>query len=344
MTSRERMRRALTFDYPDRVPRDLWVLPIASNRYEREINTILEKFPLDLEPPWPEWRPALDLSLRKKYYKGDRYKIGTFVDEWGCTFENIHGGTMGEVKDPLIKSLSDVSKVKPPYEFLNDKMARVEESWEKNDKFILGGSFMINPFERMQWLRGTPQLYMDTIDQPLEFFELRDKMHQYFLKELERWTKTDTDGIMFGDDWGSQNSLLISPALWRKLFKPLYKDYCDLIHSAGKFVFMHSDGYIFDIYEDLIEIGVDAINSQLFCMDIEEMGRRFKGRITFWGEIDRQHVLTSENLDDIRKAVKRVKESLYDKRGGVIAQCSFEGGGRPENVEAIFKEWENIED
>lgn len=343
MISRERMRRALTFDYPDRIPRDLWVLPIASNKYEKKINAILEKFPLDLQWAWPEPRPELDPSL-KKHFKGDRYKIGTFVDEWGCTFQNIHGGIIGEVKDPLIKILSDVSKVKLPYEFKKDKMARVEESWKKSDKFILGGSFLIDPFERMQWLRGTPQLYMDIIDQTPQFFELRDKVHQYFLKELELWTKTDVDGIMFADDWGSQKSLLISPTLWRKLLKPLYKDYCVLIHNAGKFVFMHSDGYIFDIYEDLIEIGIDAINSQLFCMDIEEIGRRFKGRITFYGEIDRQRVLASENLDDVRKAVKRVKESLYDCHGGVVAQCEFGTGAKPENVEAVFKEWENIED
>jgi len=336
MTSRERVRRTLSFDYPDRVPRDLWILPIASNKYPKEIKTILKKFPLDIG--WPK----LDPSFEKKYTKGDRFEIGTYVDEWGCVFQNIHGGIIGQVKDPLIKSLSDVSKVKPPYEFLKEKMKRVNEGWQETDKFILGGSFSINPFERMQWLRGTPQLYMDIMDQPLQFFKLREIVHEYNLKELELWAKTDVDGIMFADDWGSQNSLLISPDLWRKLFKPLYKDYCDLIHKAGKFVFMHSDGYIFDIYEDLIEIGVDAINSQLFCMNIEEIGKRFKGRITFWGEIDRQHILPSENLDEVRNAVKRVKNCLYDSRGGVIAQCSFEGAGRPENIETIFQEWENV--
>ena len=93
------------------------------------------------------------------------------------------------------------------------------------------------------------------------------------------------------DDWGSQKSLLINPKQWRKIFKPLYKEYIDLAHQAGKKIFMHSDGYIFDIYGDLIELGLDAINSQLFIMDIEEIGKHFGGQITFWGEIDRQHLL-----------------------------------------------------
>jgi hypothetical protein len=141
------------------------------------------------------------------------------------------------------------------------------------------------------------------------------------------------------DDWGSQTSLLISPDMWRDMFKPLYKDYCDLIHAAGKKVFFHSDGCIFDIYEDLIEIGVDAINSQLFCMDIEEIGQRFKGRITFWGEIDRQQVLSFGSVQDVFKAVGRVRRALDDGTGGVIAQCEWGTRNPSENIRAVFEAW-----
>jgi len=167
-------------------------------------------------------------------------------------------------------------------------------------------------------------------------------VHEYNLRELELWAKTKVDGILFADDWGSQKSLLINPGLWRKLFKPLYREYCELIHNSGKFVFMHSDGYIFDIYEDLIEIGVDALNSQLFCMDIKEVGKRFKGKITFWGEIDRQHVLPSPSIDDVKRAVEKIKKFLYDKRGGIIVQCEFGAGAKPENIRAVFEEWEKL--
>ena len=105
---------------------------------------------------------------------------------------------------------------------------------------------------------------------------------------------------------------------------------------------MHSDGHIFDIYDDLIEIGVDAVNSQLFCMDIEEIGRRHKGKITFWGEIDRQWALTVEDPQQARDAAKRVYDALYDPRGGVIAQCQFGPGGRPANVAAVYETWNKL--
>ena len=112
---------------------------------------------------------------------------------------------------------------------------------------------------------------------------------------------------------------LISPCNGWRFFKPLYKDYCDIAKAHGKKVFMHSDGYIFDIYPDLIEIGVDA-DTESFCMDIAEIGPRFKGKITFWGEIDRQHILPSPNAQDGRDAVRKVAQHLYDPSGGVIAQ------------------------
>jgi uroporphyrinogen decarboxylase len=112
-----------------------------------------------------------------------------------------------------------------------------------------------------------------------------------------------------------------------------------MIRGAGKHVFFHSDGMIADIIPDLVEIGVSALNSQLFCMDIEEIGRRFKGRITFWGEIDRQHVLPFGTPDQARAAVRRVRAALDDGTGGVIAQCEWGLRDPFENIAAVFEEW-----
>ncbi|NLD43239.1 MAG: methyltransferase, partial [Chloroflexi bacterium] len=141
------------------------------------------------------------------------------------------------------------------------------------------------------------------------------------------------------DDWGSKASLLISPAMWVEVFKPLYRDYCDLAHAHGKFVFMHSDGYILPLYEHLIEIGVDAINSQLFTMPLEEIAARYKGRITFWGEMDRQGILPFGTPEDVRAAVRRVQDAFWDGRGGVIGQAEVNVDMPLENIRAFFEAW-----
>ena len=155
------------------------------------------------------------------------------------------------------------------------------------------------------------------------------------------WCQTDVDAINLMDDWGAQERLLISPRMWRKIFKPLYRDYCEIAHSYGKYVFMHSDGHIAAIYPDLIEIGVNALNSQLFIMDIEELGKSYGGKITFWGEIDRQHLLVEATIPEIHDAVNRVYNNCYHN-GGIIAQCEFSPGSKPENVFAVFDAWNQI--
>jgi hypothetical protein len=105
---------------------------------------------------------------------------------------------------------------------------------------------------------------------------------------------------------------------------------------------MHSDGNILDIMEDLIAIGIHAINSQVACMGVEELGRRFKGRMTFWGEIDRQDLLAFGTMDQIAAAVLEVRGHLY-ANGGVIAQCEFGPGAVPENVLHVFRTWRDLD-
>ena len=330
MTPRELVLRTLEFNKPSRVPRQLWLLPWASDHYHGQVKKIQSGFPDDIvhAPAVYEQKPKTT---------GQQFSVGIFVDEWGCVFENKQSGIVGEVKEPLVKTWDDVDKVHPPREMLTFDMEKVNEFCQSTDKFVLA-SCCPRPFERIQFIRGSENIYMDLAMQEDGFKALLDKVHQFYLKELRLWAKTDVDGLMFMDDWGSQSSLLISPAMWRDIFKPMYKEYIDIAHNSGKKIFMHSDGYIMDVIPDLIELGLDALNSQIFCMGVEEVGKQFKGRITFWGEIDRQHILPDGSKEDVVKAVNQVKEALYAD-GGVIAQCEFGPGAKPENVYTVFETW-----
>ena len=93
---------------------------------------------------------------------------------------------------------------------------------------------------------------------------------------------------------------------------------------------------------DLIELGLDAMNSQIFCMGVDKLAP-FKGKLTFWGEIDRQHLLPYGTPDDIEKAVTAVHDTLWNN-GGCIAQCEFGPGGKPENVRKVFETWDKLTD
>ncbi|MBN2092262.1 methyltransferase [candidate division KSB1 bacterium] len=338
-TSRELVIRSLKFESPDRVPRDLWILPWASTHYPETIQTIREKFTIDFESPPAVYQP----SPRRK---GDEYSLGLFIDEWGAVFTNIQAGIIGEVREPIIQEITNWKEVQPPYEILPADYLKAREiiknKHENSTKFMIGGCCP-RPWERYQFLRGSENAMIDIMMPETGTLDLLQVIHQFYLKELEFWASTDIDGLTFMDDWGAQNQLLIPPRLWREIFKPLYKDYCDLAHANNKFIFMHSDGHIAEIYEDLIEIGVDAVNSQLFCMDMEDLQHRAKGKITFWGEIDRQHVLPNPNPEVGREAVRKVAQYLYDPSGGVIAQFEFGAGANPETAMVIFEEWDRIQ-
>jgi hypothetical protein len=336
MNSRERVINTLEFKNPDRVPRQLWKLPGIEMFRKSELDAILEKYPEDIIIP------------EVAYGKGEREKGTRYLrkqpatDAWGCVWHAGEDGVAGVVKIPPIKTMAEIDRLKAPFEILKKAhFTKANELHENTDKFILAWT-TVRPFERMQFLVGTENLFMELVTASKQLFRLRDIVHEFFLEELEMWVDTDVDGIMFMDDWGSQENLIISPALWRDLFKPLYKEYCDLIHRKNKYVFFHSDGNIEAIYADLIELEINAINSQLFCMDIEDLGRKYKGKITFWGEIDRQHVLPFGTKEDVVSAVTRVKNVLWKPEGGIIAQCEFGLVDPCENIEAVFEAWETI--
>jgi uroporphyrinogen decarboxylase len=334
VNSRELVYKTLNFDNPERVPRQLWVLPWAENNYPEKLDIIKRDYPDDIITS-PGFNKVMPLT------QGNPYELGLHIDDWGCKFTSIQRGVIGEIKDPLIKGeeYEDIDALRIPIENLSIDIDKINDFCQNTDKFVMAGACP-RPFERLQFIRGTEQLYIDLMQRPEGLTKVIGKMHDYYCRLLSAWAQTEVDALMFMDDWGSQRSLLIDPKLWREIFKPLYRDYINIAHKYNKKVFMHSDGYILDIIPELVEIGLDAVNSQIFCMGVENLAQ-FKGKITFWGEIDRQNLLPHGSLVDIQNAVKSVKKNLWEK-GGCIAQCEFGPGGNPDNVYEVYRTWKEI--
>ena len=334
MNNKQLVIDTLDFKNPARAPRDLWTLPWALFTYPDEYKRLIDTFQFDFG----------GVSLRfheSGAERGDPYEIGRYTDAWGCTFENIKRGIIGEVKTPLVADddWNDADKIHIPEEWLSFDIGETNAAIAKNaDKFILAGC--PRPFEQLQFIRGTEHFYIDLITRPSKMFGFIEKMHDFYCRYLTKLAQTDVDGLQIMDDWGSQQALLINPATWRELFRPIYRDYIDIAKKYGKKIFMHSDGYILDIIPDLIDLGLDALNSQIFCMGIDRL-KQFRGKITFWGEMDRQNLLVRGTPQQIRAAVQSVYENLWNG-GGCIAQCEFGPGANPENVMAVYAAWNEV--
>lgn len=335
MTSRERVQRCVEFRRPDRVPRDAWLGPATVLEHGREaVRAFCERWPTDLAVA-PVDSPA-HRQARERSQLDPRVRI----DEWGCAFVNMGDGLFGEVRAPRLADWSRLSDFHPPEEALAIDRDAIARFCAQTDRFVLSDT--IRPYERMQFLRGSENLLLDIGEDCTEFHELLRRVHDYYRRAVEIWCRTPVDAIFLMDDWGTQQAMQVSPAWWRRVFKPVYADYITIARRHGKKVFMHSDGVIADIIEDLVEIGVDALNCQLFAMNIEELGRRFRGRLTFWGELDRQRLLVRGTTPEIRSAVGRVIQNLYSTDGGAIAQMEVKAGGQLSLADVAFRAWDEF--
>lgn len=335
MTSKERILATLEFRKPDRIPKCLWVLGTANMKYGKDrINALIDKYGVDIYgvsgPQDHGWCP-------------EYYRKGRFVDPWGSEWNNLQDGMLGEVKNPIFDDISRLDGyVSPKDKFIEEWEEAAPDIADRiaqgraQGKFITGGWMSI--FERLQYLRGTENLYCDIALEEECLDQMIEIVMDYYRTYIDKWLEMDIDAMIFGDDWGTQISLLISPVTWRKVFKPLYQELIDKIKAAGKKVFFHCDGYILELYPDFIEMGVDAINSQLWCMGVEKIAEQFAGKITFWGELSRQETLPNGTPADVQACADKMKRYLY-KDGGLIGQCEVGSDVPFENIEASLAAW-----
>ena len=193
-------------------------------------------------------------------------------------------------------------------------------------------------FQRMWFLRGYENTLIDLVDEPPELYSLRDMLVEWIIRRIDRWNETGVvDGFLQRDDWGTQTSLMAHPDVWRRVFKPAYKRIADAIHSGGAHASFHTDGYTWDIIPDLIETGWDEINPQVHLMDVEELGRRYGGKVCVRADLDRQWTLPHGTQEDVRSLIRRIYETFGRFDGGYVGWGEVAADVPLANVEAMFQ-------
>jgi uroporphyrinogen decarboxylase len=181
--------------------------------------------------------------------------------------------------------------------------------------------------ETSLWMRGFEQFFMDLIDDPDVAAAILDQVLDVKLRYWEQVLGRIgdiLDVVYDADDYGGQESPLLSPELWRRTIKPRITELYRYIHEHSRAkVFLHSDGNIRELIPDLIEAGVDALNPVQFTaaqMDLAELKGEFGREISFWGGgVDTQAVLPRGTPQQVRDQVKRCVETLMPGGGFVFA-------------------------
>ena len=132
------------------------------------------------------------------------------------------------------------------------------------------------------------------------------------------------DGIYFGDDWGSQKAMLMSPETWRRFIKPYIEEMYSQAHAQGYDVFIHSCGNIAPVLDDLIEIGLNVFNPfQPEVMDLHDLMKRYSKRLAFYGSLSIQKTLPFGTTEDVEEEVRN-RISLARTYGGLIISPSHD--------------------
>jgi uroporphyrinogen decarboxylase len=177
-------------------------------------------------------------------------------------------------------------------------------------------------FERSWNLRGFENALLDAALQP-DFYEaILDRLMHLYLEFVEYTADLPVDGILFGDDWGDQRGVILGPERWRRFLKPRWARIYEATHRHGKSVMHHSCGSVAAILPDIIEIGVDVLESvqpEAAGMDPYHLKARWGDRITFWGGLGSQSIIPRGSPDDIRREVAHLKAEMARGGGYILA-------------------------
>jgi len=243
------------------------------------------------------------------------------TDEWGNIWGRVDPTSKGEVVKGVLEDISAMgSYVFPDHSCPEDYACVLQQRDKAPDKWLNGGipGFAFNIARKM---RKLDQYLMDLVLEAARMHELHDHIDVMVEDMIRNYAAAGVDGVMFCEDWGTQNQTLISPDMWLEEFFPRFQKLCGIAHDLGVKVFMHSCGKIGAIIPGLMEAGIDVLQfDQPDLHGIDALASHQKqGKITFWCPVDIQKTLQQRDEAAIRDKAKEMLDVLWHGRGGFIA-------------------------
>ena len=252
--------------------------------------------------------------------------VGETYDEWGTVWYHVEDGVGMLPHRPPITDWSQldhylahrIPDIDAPGRF--DHIVDLRR--EHPDEYIMG-QWWAAIWEQMARLRTMEQLFVDLYLERKHVIQLGDALCEHSVAIVRKFAEAGCDGVFFGDDIAGQDRMLVSPKVWRDLFKPWYKIILEEAHRLGMHAAYHSDGAIDEIIPDWIEIGLDVLNPiQVNAMDIERVVREYGKDICFFGGVDVQWILVRGSVQDVENECRRLISLLSQHHGGYIASVS----------------------
>jgi uroporphyrinogen decarboxylase len=304
-----------------------------------------------LEALGSDVRCVLDRFPASVYERnGRREEHAPFIDDWGGGQVEVRPGVWYPGLHPMAdaaawKDIEDFPWADPDDPTRYETVRAEAERLAAQGKYaIMGVPWLLFPFERAHELQGLDTFLANMLAEPDFARALLERIGAICCRIMGHFLDEAgglLDIVKIGDDLGTQENLLISPATYRDLLKPVHAKLIALIKSrTDAKVFFHSDGDVFDLIDDLIEIGVDILNpiqtSAGRMADLASLKKRFGKRISFCGAIDTQRVLPCGTSAEVRAEVARAIRLLAPGGGYMAAAVhTIMDEVPPENVIAM---------
>jgi len=335
MNHRERVLAALNHQEPDRCPMQVSFTPEFAARLEADMKLRDQGLhnphgggnTYDLERALDEDLLLTSVGWVNGYYQSGYQNVESYRDEWGVTWRTIEYETRlgkGKYTEPFGHPLADdnaLNSYLPPDPHRPELYAAVEQTLRDfgNDYWIVG----VTPttiFESAWALRGYEQLMIDMATDPERANCVLDFPFQYHKIVTQKLVQLGVDMIWLGDDVGGQKSMLMSPKMWRTYLKPRMAELITALRAINPQIKIayHTDGVVYPIIPELIEIGIDILNPiQPMAMDPVRLKNDFGDRMCFWGSMDIQQTLPFGTPEDVRNEVL-LRLKTIGRDGGLI--------------------------
>ena len=318
MRPRDRVLAALRRRPTDRVPIFMWFHPGTAARLADRLEIPAAYLPQvlgdDIRQAWVGNNYAMEGIVHAE-------EGGTHVDDWGVRW--VRRGPFNQIQTYPLRTATaaELARYRFPHRRIAALLRSMEHVWPLHDRYFIGCDVSPCLFEMACRLLGMERAILDLAGPPAQpDGGLLEKACGFSVElATAACAAGPLDWLWTGDDVGSQQALIMSPATWRQRIAPLLGRITAVGRQHGLWVAYHSCGAIRPIIPDLIELGVDVLNPvQANCpgMSPLELKREFGDVLTFMGGVDTQELLPhGEPL-----AVQRVTEEL-------IAHMTADGGG-----------------
>jgi len=242
---------------------------------------------------------------------------GLFRDAYGVVWDRTVDRDIGTPVDWPIKRPGDLDGYAWPDAACDAPLAEAPAQIAAAPDLFRCYQIGFSLYERAWTMRGMADLLMDMVARP-EFVErLMDAIVAHNLRQVHRALALDIDAVYYGDDYGMQTGLIMGREHWRHFIKPRLARMFAPVREAGKYVFLHSCGRVTELFDDLVEIGLNCFNPfQPEVMDVFAVKRRYHGRLAFHGGMSIQKVLPFGTPQDVRAAAGALLDA--GRNGGYL--------------------------